>query len=859
LWFLYDFLAKAPFGADWSLANEDSVSSSNEPSVSPSGEHPPLDTGARLGRYLIIERVGSGAMGVVYGAYDPELDRKIALKLLKGSELGREDAGPARLLREAKAMARLAHPNVIAVHDVGIFDGQVFLAMEFLGGGTLKSWLGARPRNWRAVLDAFVAAGRGLAAAHAAGLVHRDFKPENVLLDRDGRPRVVDFGLAREAAACAQDGTGAVTFAAAAESSGNHLETLTRTGAIMGTPAYMAPEQIVCDATDERTDQFSFCVALYEALYGDRPFHGESLLQLLHNVSEGDLEPVPENREVPTWIRRAVLRGLKADPAQRWPSMAPLIAALEDDPAARHRRRLLAGAALGLVLAGAVVVAQVARHRHQTAEREIGRHLHDGALAAQSGRAKAADLRELRRRSFEAFDAVDRARGDELWHQARALVPTADGAFQRAEQAFETALVLDADRAEARRALVDLLYEHIVLARELHRDEQARALAVLLDRYDDAGVRKAELRRQATLMVRIAPVTAAIRLERYQTDPASGRREALPVSFAPVPGAAVALPPGSYRLLARTPGYADTVQVFELEGGQRREIDLRLPRALAVPTDFVYVPPGEFWFGDADEQLRTQFLGTVPIHRRRTAAYLIARQETSWAEWIGFLEAQPAEARARLAPSLSTALRGSLRLREMDGSWQLSFQPTASRYVAKAGEPILYAGRRTRARQDWLHLPVAGVSPADAGRYMAWLRATGRVPGARLCTEVEWERAARGADDRLFPHGDELRAEDANFDLTYGRKDPAYGPDEVGTHPASRSPFGVDDMAGNVFELMTSSLGANEVVVRGGGYYFAAINCRVTNRQVVPSGFRDMTTGIRVCASVEGETDEAPR
>ena len=139
-------------------------------------------------------------MGVVYGAYDPELDRKIALKLLKGSELDQEDAARARLLREAKAMARLAHPNVVAVHDVGIFDGQVFLAMEFLGGGTLKSWLGARPRHWREVLDVFVAAGRGLAAAHAAGLVHRDFKPDNVLLDKDGRPRVVDFGLARDAA-----------------------------------------------------------------------------------------------------------------------------------------------------------------------------------------------------------------------------------------------------------------------------------------------------------------------------------------------------------------------------------------------------------------------------------------------------------------------------------------------------------------------------------------------------------------------------------------------------------------------------------------------------------------------------------
>src|SRR4051794_14361160 len=160
-----------------------------------------LPTGARIGRYVVLENVGSGAMGSVYAAYDPELDRKIALKLLKGSALAGalNPTGQARLLREAKAMGRLAHPNVIAVHDAGVFEGQVFLAMEFCAGGTLRSWLGDAPRTWREILDVFIAAGRGLAAAHAAGLVHRDFKPDNVLLDREGRPRVVDFGLAREA------------------------------------------------------------------------------------------------------------------------------------------------------------------------------------------------------------------------------------------------------------------------------------------------------------------------------------------------------------------------------------------------------------------------------------------------------------------------------------------------------------------------------------------------------------------------------------------------------------------------------------------------------------------------------------
>jgi formylglycine-generating enzyme required for sulfatase activity len=817
-----------------------------------------FDTGARIGRYLIIERVGSGAMGVVYGAYDPELDRKIALKVLKGSEVGQEDAARARLLREAKAMARLAHPNVIAVHDVGIFNGQVFLAMEFLGGATLKSWLGARPRHWREVLDVFVAAGRGLAAAHAAGLVHRDFKPDNVLLDKEGRPRVVDFGLARDAASPGDgdgdgdDGAGAdaIRSAPTPAASNNHLETLTRTGAIMGTPAYMAPEQIAGDAIDERTDQFSFCVALYEALYGERPFRGESLLRLLHNVTEGALQPTPEDREVPAWIRRAVLRGLRADPAQRWPSMAPLIAALQDDPASRHRRRLVAAAVVTLVVGSAVAMAQVVRHRQEVVDREVSRHLRDATLAAQAGRAKAAELRALRRRSFQPFAALDRARGEELWLQALVLVPGAEGAFQRAERAYETALVLDPARAGARRELADLLSEHILLARELRRDEQARALATVLERYDDGGRKRAELRRDGRLVLRADPAAAATVLERYQEDPATGKRVALTVSPPPAAGVVATLAPGSYRVLARAPGYADMVHAFELEGGQQLDLQLRLRYAAAIPSGFVYVPPGELWFGDADESLRAKFLDTVPIHRRHTDGFLIARHETTYRQWIAFLDALPERERARHAPNVSAPLRGSLRLSLVDGSWQLMFRPTTQRYTARAGEPFVYAGRQRRARQDWLDFPVAGTEPADAERYLRWLRETGQVPGARLCSELEWERAARGADDRAYPHGNDLAQEDANFDVTYGRVDAAFGPDVIGAHPQSRSPFGIDDMAGNVFELVRSSVVKDELVIRGGAYFFDSATCRLTNRNAVPSTFRDVTTGIRVCASL---------
>jgi eukaryotic-like serine/threonine-protein kinase len=311
----------------------------------------------------------------------------------------------------------------------------------------------------------------------------------------------------------------------------------------------------------------------------------------------------------------------------------------------------------------------------------------------------------------------------------------------------------------------------------------------------------------------------------------------------------VALPPGSYRAVARAPGHLDVIAPFELGAGERLEMNLDLPVPVEVPAGFVYVPAGELWFGDADENLRANFLDTVPIHRRRADAFLIARHETSYRQWMEFLAALPDRERARHVPEVSAPLRGSLRLRPIGGTWQLAFQPTSLRYTARAGEPFVYVGRHRRARQDWLDFPVAGTSPADAERYLRWLRETDRVPGARLCSELEWERAARGADDRVYPHGDRLAPDQANFDLTYGRVDSAFGPDAVGAHPASTSPFGVDDLAGNVLELVRSAVTPGGFVVRGGAYFFNSATCRLTNRNAVPATFRDVTSGIRVCAS----------
>ncbi len=303
-----------------------------------------LTTGTMVDRFVVLERLGEGGMGVVYSAFDPQLDRKVAIKFLR-HEVGTEE----RLLREAQAMARLSHPNVVQVFDVGSYHGRVFVAMEFVEGSTLKAWLKERPRRWSEMWPVLRDAARGLAAAHAAGIVHRDFKPDNVLVDRAGRARVTDFGLARSAEGT---GTGDPSGAAAAAPLG---EPLTRTGAVVGTPMYMAPEQHLGEPTDAASDQFAFCVTLYEALYGARPFAGDTVPALAAAVISGELTPPPRDSSVPRWRRDLVLRGLARAPADRFPSIDALTAALDRDPVAR-RRRLLAAAVAVLLIGGAMTL-----------------------------------------------------------------------------------------------------------------------------------------------------------------------------------------------------------------------------------------------------------------------------------------------------------------------------------------------------------------------------------------------------------------------------------------------------------------------------------------------------------------------
>ena len=323
------------------------------------GDEPDIVAGDRIDQYIVLERIGAGGMGDVYAAYDPKLDRKVALKVLKPTRRESDDAA-RRLVREARALARVSHPNVVAVHDVGAHANSVYVTMELVSGETLKQWRVSRPHTWEEVLDKFVQIGEGLVAVHEAGFVHRDIKPSNILLDERGRVRVTDFGLARPVFDTPSVLDGDEQFLVEGADATGSLE-LTRPGVRLGTPAYMAPEQFEGAEATAATDQFGFCVAFWECLFDTRPFPGKDFVSLMRAVRSGELVEAPRlspaRPNVPTWLRERVERGMALEPADRWPSMQALLDALsEGDPKARTRRVLMGVGVVGVLVAGAVAL-----------------------------------------------------------------------------------------------------------------------------------------------------------------------------------------------------------------------------------------------------------------------------------------------------------------------------------------------------------------------------------------------------------------------------------------------------------------------------------------------------------------------
>ncbi|PCC73795.1 serine/threonine-protein kinase [Nannocystis exedens] len=304
----------------------------------------------RIRHFTVLRQIGQGGMGVVLSAFDDELDRKVAIKLMRPA--GGDSLGRARLQREAQAMAKLAHPNIARVYEVGEFEGRVYIVMEYIQGETLRAWLRRGPHPWRDVVALLQQAGQGLAAAHAAGLVHRDFKPDNVMVAEDGFVRVLDFGLARAVdAGDAPSGADPRLFAPVTHSTGSLSEQLTEAGTLVGTPPYMSPEQFALQPIGVESDQFSFCVVLYEGLYGARPFKARTADDLLAQIAALQRSEPPRGARVPPRLRRILLRGLSAQPQDRWPSMAALLAELAREPGKRARQ-WFAGVGIAALAAG---------------------------------------------------------------------------------------------------------------------------------------------------------------------------------------------------------------------------------------------------------------------------------------------------------------------------------------------------------------------------------------------------------------------------------------------------------------------------------------------------------------------------
>ena len=384
--------------------------------------------GQRLGRFTLIRELGRGAMGEVWAARDPELDREVAVKLLRLDSALRDPAGQARLRREAQAMARVNHPNVVRIYELGSDGDLLFCAMELVDGETLRQWLGA-PRGWREALDVLVAAGRGVAAVHAAGLIHRDVKPDNVMIARDGRIVVTDFGLAKLGAGpeilppAGDLAVGSAVAAAGANRLGSSAGSseLTGAGAVVGTPLYMPLEQLDGGDVDAASDQFSFCVTAYEALFGARPFAGASLAEVAAAICRG---PMPATRRgVPRALTRGILRGLAAEKEQRWPDMEALLAAMARAASAPRRRRRTLAVVAAVGVSAAATAWGVTRldeesHVREAAESRMERAWGPAgarALRAAATRAGEAGLGENIARALDRYRAAWLAMRLDAW------------------------------------------------------------------------------------------------------------------------------------------------------------------------------------------------------------------------------------------------------------------------------------------------------------------------------------------------------------------------------------------------------------------------------------------------------------
>ncbi len=541
-------------------------------------------------------------------------------------------------------------------------------------------------------------------------------------------------------------------------------------------------------------------------------------------------------------LGRGQLREAEALSAEDLTPLEAELLSASSGAARRRRARRSALAVLVPVLAAVIWLAAAHSATSETA-RKVELLLDQGRAALSHARATEAEAQGASAAAFPMFDRGDPG-AEPVWARAVAASKSADGAYAAASRALEAAAALAPQREELRDELADVLYTRAALADAWHEDERRDELAARFELHDRDGSRQRRWLAPAKLSLRTHPAGARVRLLSAGGKPGA---PALELGEAPLDG--VTLAPGSWLLEAEAEGRATTRLAVLAHRGEELDLELALPAAEEVPVGFVLVPAGRFLYGSsADEELRRGFFNAQPEHAAMTGAFLVARREITFGEWIAWLTSLPPAERGARLPEVSAgpATPGSVHLRESAGGYRLELRPGALSVAAGWGEPLVYPQRPGAAGLDWRKLPVTGVSARDVEAYASWLSATGRVPGARLCTEREWERAARGADGRPYPGGAELTPDAANYDATHGQG--GAGPDPVGSYPASRSPYGLDDASGNAFELTRAEEGA--YAARGGSYWHDRKTAQLANREPVTASLRDASLGARLCATV---------
>ncbi|MDC0708424.1 protein kinase [Stigmatella sp. ncwal1] len=493
--------------------------------------------------------------------------------------------------------------------------------------------------------------------------------------------------------------------------------------------------------------------------------------------------------------------------------------------------------------------------------------------AFTEGRALAQQARARREEALALFDGRPspsmgpetlpglhgrRNAAERRWTEALALRKQADAAYARTNQLLEKALDRDRGHVDTRRLIAEVTYERILLAERFHQRRERDEWVQRLEQVTDSGMAGVEWRQRieapAEIKIVTEPPGARVEIARYSDVQGALRLEPVPGvgRLGPTPLSRLRLPEGSYLLHISSPGRVPVRLPLRLTHGVREQVRLTLPAQ--VPAGHVYIPPGCFLLGSAEPEEVRLFMLSPPLHRFcLNEGYVIGQREVTFDDWLTYLNALPPEAPARkLLEQPRFSATGAVTLRHQPGAgWVFSFyRSRADVFSAKEGDTFRYPGRTLRNTADWRQFPLSGVSAEDLAGYFYWLDRSGRLPGARLCSQNEWEYAARGADGRRYPHGDALQPDDANIDTTYDRQPTAFGPDRVGAHPATVSPFGLEDMAGNAFEITRSTTPEfGRIVLRGGAWYYDSFGAHIANISVGDPTARDAAIGVRVCAS----------